>query len=77
MTDAEMKTVARIVMTADNWCSTCQRALLVQLRHAFPDHVKTINAVENDETLRERYATALNDWYDHQDDDNKPEVWKV
>jgi hypothetical protein len=48
MTDAEVRTVARIMLTADGWCSNCNSDLLDQLRVAFPEHTVAISEVERD-----------------------------
>lgn len=45
MTDEEIATVAKIMLTADSFCSNCQSGLFDQLRTAFPGHVATIERI--------------------------------
>ena len=77
MTDEELITVAKIMLTADSWCSNCQVGLFNQLREAFPNRTKLIDSVWNDrESLECRLREAMNIWYDTYEG-LEPQVWKI
>lgn len=47
MTQDEIKKVAKILLTADSWCSNCQAGLFDQLLKAFPEHETAIKYVRS------------------------------
>lgn len=63
MTTEEAIKVARILLTADNWCPNCQDDLLEHMRHAFPEHVATINdTAARQEELKKSLDAAIDAW---------------
>lgn len=46
MTQDEIKKVAKILLTADSWCSNCQHDLFSRLLRAFPEHESNIKNVK-------------------------------
>lgn len=66
MTDEDAIKVAKIMLTADDWCPSCQCDLIKQLADAFPEHAAAINRVRDNASAIE-YALR---------DSGKP-VWAV
>jgi hypothetical protein len=46
LTDEDAAKVAKIMLTADGWCSACVGNLLDQLKRAFPDNLAAISDIE-------------------------------
>lgn len=65
MTEEEIKKIAKIMLTADGWCSSCGPALLDKLNRAFPGYEKVIELVEEQ-------SSDIEDAYCSQDE---KEVW--
>lgn len=77
---ADMVKIAKIMVTADNWCETCGSGLLGQLKTAFPEYVATINEVWNDRGgLFSRWVAARDKWEGRlrRKPVPQPEVWEV
>ena len=78
MTKDEAEIVAKIMLTADNFCSTCYHALLEQFAEAFPEHAgvaKHIGCRAND--IEHTYHEAHARWVDADEVGEEPRVWKL
>lgn len=75
MTEDDITTVAKIMLTADGWCSVCASSLLDELRAAYPQHALVINAVHvQAPALQDTLARAIAAW-DCGPAEKKPHVW--
>ncbi len=77
MTYADMLKVARIMRTADHWCSNCAGDLFNQMRSAFPDMRETIDGVYADKTLKDRLDAARDEWEESGSRGMEPQVWTI
>lgn len=57
MTDSEAIIIAKIMLTADNWCSACSDNLISQFQLAFGGHDAMIQSVKlsRDDLRRSHY----------------------
>ena len=75
MTKDEIRKIAKIMLTADNWCGSCSSALLEDMREAFPQHADAIKAVEEKAaTIEQRFRVAVDAW-DYGPEEKRPRVW--
>lgn len=70
MTREEMETVAKICVTADNFCSTCVNDLFDLLLKAFPQHADIIDEIRKSSgDLEERLNKARDKFFENYEGD--------
>lgn len=77
MTREEAEMVAKIMLTADGWCSSCNTGLLEQLALALPEHADAIKAVrERKDEIEEAFRAEQDKFWDGERA-AKPNVWEM
>jgi len=75
MTKDEITKIAKIMISADGFCSSCGGLLLDNFRLLFPDFSAEINAVSDDARgIETRYRDAIEEW-DYGPPESEPRVW--
>lgn len=78
MTAEEAAKVAKIMLTVDGWCSTCQDNIFALFREAFPDHAGVIDDILAQREAIQAAVAAAEDAADLADTGEPyPRVWEM